>query len=223
MNELNKKSTLEVADEGQSVETGQLQEMDTEVVSSEESKTAEVQEGLKQPSVIQSKIPRQWIIGGIGLFLLLLVIGMVVKFSNQTEDCLYCGGNSDALVDGELERLSYEELKASLQSEVDKSYMNLKININPVFESGKSKGNLMIQNSKDNLSNMKVFIFMEDTKELLYESPIIAPNQSVVEDVLIKDLDAGTYNCVATFYILDPETHQKINEAGIKITLTVNQ
>lgn len=160
----------------------------------------------------------------LGLIAVLLLLLLLTRYQspNATDPSLP-QGNDSAIVDGELNLMGYEEIKAGLQSKVDESYMNLKINLNPVFESVNGKGNLMIQNSSSNLSNIQVSIYLEETNELIYISPVLKPNQSISEDTLTypEHVKAGTHKALAMFSILNPETGEKTSETGIKLTLTV--
>lgn len=160
------------------------------------------------------------------LLLAILIVLLLLLFTKQgipSSDAPSNQGNSSAIVDGELDLMGYEEIKAGLQSKVDESYMNLKINLNPVFNDVKGKGNLMIQNSSSNKSNIQVSIYLEESNELIYTSPILKPNQSISEDQLThpEKVTTGTHKALAMFSILNPETDEKVSETGIKITLTV--
>lgn len=160
------------------------------------------------------------------LLLAILIVLLLLLFTKQgipSSDVPSNQGNSSAIVDGELDLMGYEEIKAGLQSKVDESYMNLKINLNPVFNDVKGKGNLMIQNSSSNKSNIQVSIYLEESNELIYTSPILKPNQSISEDQLThpEKVTTGTHKALAMFSILNPETDEKVSETGIKITLTV--
>lgn len=160
------------------------------------------------------------------LLLAILIVLLLLLFTKQgipSSDAPSNQGNSSAIVDGELDLMGYEEIKAGLQSKVDESYMNLKINLNPVFNDVKGKGKLMIQNSSSNKSNIQVSIYLEESNELIYTSPILKPNQSISEDQLThpEKVTTGTHKALAMFSILNPETDEKVSETGIKITLTV--
>lgn len=171
------------------------------------------------------KKKKSWVIG-ISLLLILscLLIFFVIRYGRQiSNDNPIFPGNSGSVVDGELALMDYEEIKAELQSKVDESYMNLKMNLNPVFNGIDGLGNLFIQNSASNPSNIQVRIYLEDTDNLIYMSPIVKPNQSIPEDYLTytDGLEPGTYNCLAMFSILDPETNTVTSETGIKINLII--
>lgn len=182
--------------------------------------TVETTETTEKPKEKRTKIfGKVCLVVGV-IVLILLLLTQCGKKENETPSPQ---GNNSAIVDGELDLMDYEEIKAGLQSKVDESYMNLKINLNPVFDGLKGKGNLFIQNSASNRSNIQVHIYLEETNELIYVSPILKPNQSISEDVLTntENLSQGSYKALAMFSILNPETEEKTSETGIKINLTI--
>ena len=74
------------------------------------------------------------------------------------------------------------------------------------FADGTSSGTAYIENVPGNRYNMQVVITDDATKEVLYESGVLAPNQFIEDITLAKDLEPGTYNATATFKALDPTT-----------------
>lgn len=193
-------------------------EVTEEVVTTEE--LLNESETPQQPEEKKNKmLGRILIIVGVIILILLLL----TQCGRNNENGSLPQGNNSAIVDGELDLMDYEEIKAGLQSKVDESYMNLKINLNPVFEGLNGKGNLFIQNSSSNHSNIQVHIYLEENDELVYVSPVLKPNQSISEDVLTntENLSSGSHKALAMFSIIDPETNEKTSETGIKINLTI--
>lgn len=126
---------------------------------------------------------------------------------------------------GGLDMKGYDEIKAGLQSQVDASYMNFKINLHPVFSSPTGTGNLMIENTASNPYSMVVNIFLCDEvgnpTDLVYASPILTPDQSISEDKLTESLDAGTYQALAMFMVLEEDNETLKSQSGMRIQLTV--
>lgn len=190
--------------------------------------TSEVEvtnEGTESETEIR-KTKKNKLVGKILLAIALIILMLLLLkqcYNNEMDNPMGPQGNNSAIVDGELDLMDYEQIKAGLQAEVDKSYMNLIINLNPVFNGLNEKGNLFIQNSASNRSNIQVHIYLEETNDLIYVSPILKPNQSVPEDVLTntENLTTGTHKCLAMFSVLNPETGEKTSETGIKINLTI--
>lgn len=186
--------------------------------------TTEVTTPIEQPAASPSTEKKKNLLTHclLGLILIVLLLLLLPGATNPSEPSTP-QGNDSAIVDGELDLMGYEEIKAGLQSKVDESYMNLKINLNPVFNGAEGKGNLMIQNSSSNLSNIQVSIYLEESNELIYVSPVLKPNQSIQDDTLTypKHVSSGSYKALAMFSVLNPETGEKNSETGIKLTLTV--
>lgn len=121
---------------------------------------------------------------------------------------------------GELDLSNSKEIEMKLQSDVDESYVNYKINVNPIFKDGKSEGNLMIQNSPNNKGILQVDI-LDENNELIYQSPSLEPNQFIEKDVLLKHLPKGDYDTIAYFKTFDKDTLIQTGESGFKIKLTI--
>ena len=122
---------------------------------------------------------------------------------------------------GKLDTSNAKEIKMELQKKTDDSYMNYKINVNPVFKDGKSTGNLMIENTNGNKGLLQVEIINENTKETMYKSPVMEPNSHIQEDKLLKEVTKGKYPAIAFFRSFDPDTKQLMGEAGFKINISV--
>ena len=84
--------------------------------------------------------------------------------------------------------------------------INISMNTSPVFSDGTSEGNLMIVNEGVNRYPQVVEITRNDTGETIYKSGAIPVGSKIEKAKLSADLDAGTYECTALFYNVDPDT-----------------
>ena len=50
---------------------------------------------------------------------------------------------------------------------------------------------------------------------------IIEQNHHIQSDVLDADLDPGTYECIARFHALDPDTEEEVGQAAAAMTIKV--
>ena len=66
-----------------------------------------------------------------------------------------------------------------------------------------------------------VEITRNDTGETIYKSGAIPVGSKIEKAKLSADLDAGTYECTALFYNVDPDTGDYLGCAGAIITITV--
>lgn len=124
-------------------------------------------------------------------------------------------------VEGGWDETDADKIRESLNQKVAEGMINISMNTSPVFESGTSSGNLMIVNETINNYPQKVIITRNDTDGVIYESDAVAVGKKIENAKLDIDLSAGTYECTAYFYNLNPETGESIGCAGAEITVTV--
>ena len=138
---------------------------------------------------------------------------------------------------GILPGMSEEELQDRLNRRVAESRLNVSINTEPVFEDGKSPGNIRIENIPGNHYSFTVTLTVTDASEnegakdyigqTVMTTGLIAPNSYVPEKSLDVNLPRGQYVCTATFKaykVPEDDTDGEITEAGetgIQIILTV--
>lgn len=127
----------------------------------------------------------------------------------------------EGATEGDLEHASKEEIQEALNEKVAQSEINISMNPTPVFADGISEGNLLIVNSEVNNYPQRVTIIRSDTGEQIYQTKAIPVGSKIETDKLDVDLDAGTYDCVAYFENLDPETGDALGKAGANITITI--
>lgn len=74
------------------------------------------------------------------------------------------------------------------------------------FQDGASSSeNAYVENSTANTNPVYFDLQLSDTEEVIYESPII-PVGSYLDDIkLDMDLNAGTYDCVLIYHLVDEE------------------
>ncbi|MPM53249.1 hypothetical protein SDC9_100014 [bioreactor metagenome] len=117
---------------------------------------------------------------------------------------------------------SREELITAMQEKADKSTVSLKINARPIFEDGNSQGDLYIVNPVNNAYHMNVIIRLDDTDEVIYESGMMAPNQYIDSDTLLKKLEKGEHPATAYMHIFDAEDlEHSINTSTASLIIQV--
>lgn len=74
------------------------------------------------------------------------------------------------------------------------------------FQDGASSSdNAYVENSTANTTPVYFDLLLDETEEVIYESPVI-PVGSYLEDIkLDTDLDAGTYDCTLIYHLVDAE------------------
>ena len=84
-----------------------------------------------------------------------------------------------AAEDGSLDGLTKEQIQELMNDKVDKSMLAISINSTPVFEDGKGKGSLRIENAANNNYNMRVRIVIDNEQKQIYYSDGIRPGQMI--------------------------------------------
>ncbi|WP_165060922.1 hypothetical protein [Adlercreutzia sp. ZJ154] len=121
---------------------------------------------------------------------------------------------------GSVAGMSEDEIRDELDKVVQAGMFDISIASMAQFEDGTSKGDLKIENPATNHYLMKVDISRDDTGEVIYSTDMIEPGYMIYSDALSKDLDAGTYQCSATFTAYD-EQEIEVGKASAKTTIVV--
>lgn len=165
----------------------------------------------------------------ITLILIIIIILLLLLRGCSSGNVPVVGDNTpstgieydEGATEGDLEHASKEEIQAALNEKVAQSEINISMNPTPVFETGTSEGNLLIMNNEVNNYPQRVTIIRNDTGEQIYQTKAIPVGSKIQTDKLDVDLDAGTYECIAYFENLDPETGDALGRAGANITITI--
>ncbi len=161
------------------------------------------------------------------LLLVLVVIAIALtlfkscsadKVPNTTQNGIVYDDNA---IDGGWDEADTDKIVESLNKKVDEGMINISMNTSPIFANGTSTGNLMIVNETVNRYPQVVEITRSDTQEVIYKSGAIPVGKKIEEAKLDVDLPAGTYECTAMFYNVNPDTGEYLGCAGAVITVTV--
>lgn len=93
--------------------------------------------------------------------------------------------------------------------------MNMKWN----FPDGKSpSSNAYVENVVGNTNDVYFDVIRSDTGETIYESPLLPLGSHLEQITLDKDLDAGTYDCVIVYHLVDEDQNSL---STVRLTLTI--
>ena len=124
-------------------------------------------------------------------------------------------------VEGGWNEADLDTIVVGLNEKVEEGMINISMNTSPSFENGSAAGNLMIVNEGINRYPQVVEIIRNDTNEQIYKSGAIPVGSKIESAKLNTVLSAGTYECTALFYNVDPDTGNYLGCAGAIIQLTV--
>ena len=117
--------------------------------------------------------------------------------------------------------MSDEDIEARLNQKVAEGMLNVACNPNPVFQNGKSEGNLRIENIPGNNYAVTVTVILEDSGTTVYTSGLIDPGYFVENVTLDVPLQKGEYPALAKFTAYDPKTKEEAGTAGIRVNILV--
>ena len=126
-------------------------------------------------------------------------------------------------VEGGWEDVDTVKILADLNEKVEAGMINISMNTAPIFDNGKSQGNLMIVNESVNRYPQVVEITRNDNDEIIYTSGAIPVGSKIEAAKLDVDLPAGIYECTAMFYNVDPGNGTRLGCAGASIKVIVLQ
>lgn len=137
-----------------------------------------------------------------------------------------CSSSSDSSTtdtpqDGQAPYKSEQEMQDELNNQVEEGMLDISIAAKIEFENGTSEGTANIENVPGNIYNIEVSIELSDTGEVVYETPLMTPNQYIEKIKLNQDLDAGTYPAIATFTAYNADTGEEEGQAAAEITIEV--
>lgn len=122
---------------------------------------------------------------------------------------------------GDLSAMSDAEIQEQIDDLIRGSMFSISIASQVDLADGQAEGELKIGNPASNSYLMRVEIVIEDTGQVIYETGVIEPNHHIERDRLAVDLPAGSYDCIARFYALDPQTETQVGQASAKLKVNV--
>lgn len=122
---------------------------------------------------------------------------------------------------GVMPGVDLEQRREELQEILDEGMIAFSVNTSPVFESGRSEGNLMLENPENNAKLLVAEIYTDDTNELIYSSKALLPGSYIENVRLDKVLEPGQYSATVYFKAYRESDESYIGQSGAGITITV--
>lgn len=115
-----------------------------------------------------------------------------------------------------------EEMIQQMEEEeyVAPGYYTVTMNYDWHFETGDAiSSNAYVENALENTNAVYLDLFLaEDEEKAIYESPVIPVGSSLTDIALDTPLDAGTYDCVAVYHLVDDDQN---TISTLRVTVTV--
>lgn len=155
----------------------------------------------------------------VSMLFIIVLVGCVWYFNNANSD-----GDANAkatISEGYPGGISQAEMQEAMQREADKNYWSFDVNAEPVFKNGSAEGFLRIVNPPYNTYPIEVDIRLIDTKELLFQSGRLKPNQYIGYGKLNKKLPKGSYPAEVEIRAYENDGEKMFNKAYAEITIKV--
>lgn len=124
-------------------------------------------------------------------------------------------------VEGYLPGMSDEEIQKMMDEKVAEGSVQISINSSLIFKDGKSRGNVRIENSKNNHYLMIVEMIRKDNRKTIFKSGVIEPGYYLEKARLKGNLPAGDYPVEVHFKNYDMNTEEYVGEAVAECTIHI--
>lgn len=157
------------------------------------------------------------ICGAVIIVLLVVVIVLLVRNGSQTSTSAESEPKRNVVVTPDNVQEVIDQLDSA--DYVTAGSYEVTMNTTWNFKDGASASDdAYVENSVENTNDVYFDITLADTEENIYSSPVI-PIGSHLEDITLdKDLDAGTYDCVMTYTLVDSEQNAL---STVRVTMTI--
>ena len=159
-------------------------------------------------------------IGVLGIasatIVIFLIVIMILLLKRNDKPEISSLGSHSTLVTKE----NVDEVEDNIEKiSADDSYRAI-MSVEWTFENGTSKSaDAYVENSITNSRTIYFDVNLSSTNELIYSSPYLPLGSKLNNITLIKDLDAGDYPALVTYYLVDDDQNVIAN---VSIAITVH-
>lgn len=181
-------------------------------------------ESKKTEDGVAQKQPKKTSVVIIGLLVIIIVaMGIAIFYlagkQEKAADINKKSEKRDVLVTED----NVDDMREELENETPAPSYTVTMNHTWNFEDGKAKSsNAYVANDSENLYDVYFEVNLESDNTLVYSSPIIPIGKETRNFALDKDLEAGTYPAIITYYLVDKDQNE-ISNVSIRIQLVLEK
>ena len=120
----------------------------------------------------------------------------------------------------DMDNVEVIDMQSLLNEAAEEAQFSVFMNSNIVMKTSNDDANVLIQNSEDNGADCKVYIYLEDTDECVYESDNIPAGYKVEYAPLSRELETGVYGCTGKIALLNPDGSER-SSISMPVTITI--
>lgn len=151
---------------------------------------------------------------------IIALCAFVIRFGSYKQDEAAVDGAYEMTVAPEVREMAQE--LARRQEEALNSSVEIQINGEPKADAVTGRCNLMAGNPENNKQDLRITVTLDETGEIIYQSPVLKPGERIAYVTLERTLAPGEYAAVAEFAVLDSETGEAVGAVDAGVLLTVD-
>lgn len=144
----------------------------------------------------------------------------IKRFGSYKQDEAAVDGAYEMTVAPEVREMAQE--LARRQEEALNSSIEIQINGEPKADAVTGRCNLMAGNPEKNKRDLRITVTLDETSEIIYQSPVLKPGERMAYVMLDRTLAPGEYGATAEFAVLDSETGEAVGAVDAGVLLTVD-
>jgi hypothetical protein len=123
-----------------------------------------------------------------------------------------------------LDEDSAANVMEEMRKEVEEGMFECNMSMTWTFDDGSAKSrDAYVANSTNNKYPIYFDVILNETKDLVYSSPILPVGAELANFSLDQDLDPGTYKATVMYSLIrDEESQEVISSAGFVITINID-
>lgn len=165
-----------------------------------------------------------WICVGIIIVLIIAMGLLIYAFIGSQNNSDESEGNTRSVL---VNRDNLNQVVDDIMNRepVENGYYLVSMTNDWIFPNGTSaSSNSFIENDRSNTNAVYFDINLDnESNELIYSSPVLPVGNRIDGIVLDKNLEAGNYNCVLTYHLLDDSYEKTVSTVRVTLDITVEQ
>lgn len=184
----------------------------------------------KQESPVRSR--GRWVLVAVVAVLavaLIVCIVLLVSRFGDTGDAPSGLDNNDndapltVLDRGFVDESNADDIMSELSDKVEEGMFECMMSTTWTFEDAASaSSNSYVANVESNLHAIYFDVYIDQTEELIYSSPILPVGSEIRGIKLDKELSAGDYDAIV-MYTLVNEAYEEVSTVGFRITISIKK
>ena len=149
----------------------------------------------------KKKVPASAVIAVVAVAVIAVLVVVILHLLNPNDDNPPAGGEGVFVTEDNV-----DEVIDSMNEPISDASYTANMSNDWTFENGQAEAEgFYVKNSESNSRTVYFTLQLADTNEQIYSSPYIPVGGEMTSLTLDKDLEAGDYNVVMTYHLVDDE------------------